>query len=242
MSDPSRIENNIPTYEESTLQRLDNGKGAIVTTKIVKLNAKGSFKRKGRKTLAEKGLLTQAEKVEAGLQEKAWVPGQWKPIYEAIVARSIQGFSNEAIAAQFNYTKEHISNILNTPEAYHIKKLSIDNTRRLMLDDKDRLSIIRSKTLDRVIQLADNEEKFTESPLAVLNVLMGFQKDVVQGEMKIKKNLDANGDPIDRGRVNGGGNVFIQTEQVNLLMDGLRKSDEVDRLHSGEVKEDAKSN
>jgi hypothetical protein len=206
-----------------------------------RLEYKGYLKKKkkkrGRIPNSEKGLLTQREKFEQGLQSKPWEPSVWKPEYEAIVSRSIQGFSNAEIAAQFHYTPEHVSTILNCKEAKLIIAKAIEHQKSMMNNSKDKLTRIHEKMLDRVIQVADNDDMFKESPLAVISKLMEFHKEVVVSEKKIKANLDENGNPISSSRSGGNHqtNVFINTEHIEQMVKGLDKANEVRQLHTGGI-------
>jgi hypothetical protein len=82
---------------------------------------------------------------------RKWQPGVWLPEYESIVADSCKGVSNEVIAKQYNFTPQHISNILNTEEARTIKQEVVKAIRQRSLDLMDtQYSEIVSKSVENV--------------------------------------------------------------------------------------------
>lgn len=185
----------------------------------------------GRKTKRAKGELTLADKKRLGLITK-WEPVTWKPEYEAIVGRRIQGYSHKDIATQFNMTSVQICNICTTSQAKAIIAKATGVIRASVFDGLPAMVAVENRLADRMLEVLADDDKFSQSPLAILDMGIKFHEKVTQGIQKISKGI------VDGG--GGGGNniinntqtnVIIGTEQAQRLVDGMRKADEVKVLH-----------
>lgn len=150
-----------------------------------------------------------------------WNPSKWHPEYEKVVGLATLGYTNIQISQMVGYSKEHVSNILNTPTA---KTLLFKASRRLRETVfermEDRLESIASKTVERMHELIHDDEKFDQKPLAIID--RGIK--IMQGIGKLKTE--------NNSTVNNNGPV-ITGEAMQILMEGMSKADAAKKLHSG---------
>lgn len=160
--------------------------------------------------------------------ERAWQPTVWEPIYEAIVAESIIGVSNNALAEKYKYTPTQISNILNTNKAREIKKDAIALIRansEAILNGKLGESVDRAVT--NVHDVLHNEELKLNHPFSIfsasIQVLKGLGR--LQGDGPVTNNNSVTVQP--------GGNAVINLgeEQQEIFMRGLAKANEALEKH-----------
>lgn len=158
--------------------------------------------------------------------KKRWTPKEWRPEYTAIVALSATGMSNEAVGKHFNYTKVHISNILNCPEAIEIRKL----INAKLLEDStislpDRLKRVQDMALQRVETFLENREYMTKSPFQTFDRAL----KVLQGT-----NAMANPDAKSNGATTNIQNntLILSDAAAKSLTEGLAKSQLVAELHA----------
>src|SRR6266850_7034341 len=59
----------------------------------------------------------------ARIHRPKWKPKRWHPVYEEIVLLGALGYANTEIAREKGFTKEHVSNVLNTPQAKMIQAI-----------------------------------------------------------------------------------------------------------------------
>lgn len=102
--------------------------------------------------------------------KKRWDPKEWRPEYTAIVAVSCTGLSNEVVGKQFGYTKEHISNILNTEHAKKLRQLInkrlIDSTNA---SQAERLDSLRNVALKRIEDVLYDDDRAVTNPLQIFD-------------------------------------------------------------------------
>lgn len=159
---------------------------------------------------------------------KRWVPKEWRPEYEAIVALSCTGLNNEEVGKRFGYGKQQVSNILNTPQAKKLRELIVNRLRDLnSITLGERMTALNEKALSRIEDTLNNDAIYERAPLAIFDRSFTFLKHagVVKPELAPQHPM-------------GGGNVIgtmvnITSEAVKQLSEGLRKSNEVKVLHDG---------
>jgi hypothetical protein len=160
---------------------------------------------------------------------KRWEPKQWLPIYEAIVALSCTGLSNEHVGKRFGYGKQQVSNILNTPQGKKLKELIANRIREMnLLTLEDRMAFMQKNALGNIDKvLADEDGTIIQrAPLALFDRSLAFLKS--SGALK--------GDiPQSSGNTLVGNaktvNVVLSPEANQLLRDGLSKAKEVEVIH-----------
>lgn len=155
------------------------------------------------------------------IAERAWQPTVWEPIYEAIVAESIVGVSNVALAEKYKYTPQQISNILNTTKAREIKKDAIALIKansEAIINGKLGQSIDRS--IDNIHDILHNEELKLNHPFSIFSASV----QVLKGLGKLK----GDGDTINNNtvNVNEGGQALINLgeEAQETFLEGLKKA------------------
>lgn len=157
---------------------------------------------------------------------KKWIPKKWRPEYERVVAMSAAGMSNKQIATNVGFTPVHVSNILNLPQATELMERIVAKMReKSLVDIPNTLQRIAEKTAVRLESVLNNDELFEKSPFAVIDRGM----DVLKGLNHLKGG--GNGAPV--GNVTNIQNAMIvSADQADALSEGLRKRNEVKRLHS----------
>lgn len=162
-----------------------------------------------------------------------WVPKKWRPEYERIVALSAVGKSNTEIADIVGFGKQHVSNVLNLPQADELMKKIVEAmTRRSLVDIPNSLQRIAEKTVQRLEVLMDNDKLFNDSPFAVIDRGM----KVVEGLRHLQGG--GNGAPtmVNNGKVVN--NTFnVPATQVDSLIAGLQKANEVKQIHAPRVED-----
>lgn len=161
---------------------------------------------------------------------KKWIPKKWRPEYERVVAMSAAGMSNKQIAANVGFTPVHVSNILNLPQATDLMERIVAKMReKSMVDIPNTLQRIAEKTALRLESVINDDDLFEKSPFAVIDRGM----DVLKGLNHLKGG--GNGSPGNTTIVNGNA-MIVSSDQADALSEGLRKRNEVKRLHAAEVK------
>ena len=158
-----------------------------------------------------------------------WVPKRWRPEYEIIVALWASGMSRKAIIDRFYelsgtlYTEQHITNIVNTPEARKILDNNVDNIRENSTKQiQARISALHDKALTRMEKLMEDDEKYDASPFAVVDRAIKIM-DVG----KVKESAAPNG-------INVQSALIMTPEAAKILMEGTQKADEAKKLYAGQ--------
>lgn len=164
--------------------------------------------------------------------KQRWSPVTWKPIYESIVALSAAGKSNIALGEMFDYTPQHICNILKTPEAGRIfTKISETmrvNTMQTLPKRLERLTLASVEIAEDIL-ITRREEFLAETPFKLLDRSL----TVLRGVGKL------NGD-VPHTEINNT-TFFVSNTHQKQLNDGLDKLREVWKLHGGPDPEVAKA-
>jgi hypothetical protein len=153
---------------------------------------------------------------------RKWQPGVWLPEYEMIVAESCKGRSNEDIANQYNFTPQHISNILNTEEARAIKQ--------------EVVKAIRSKSLELMkVQYSEIEEKSISNIHEVLhesvtaeNMFGMFDRSIVALKGLGKLQEEAKAGVVNNNTTNV---MVINNGQETAITKGLKDLVDIATLH-----------
>jgi len=165
---------------------------------------------------------------------RRWVPRKWKPEYEIVVAYSSAGFGNQKIADlmrekhNLSYTKQHISNILNTPQAEEFRERLLEKMRKNNIDNiPQQLEDIRKQAIKNIKSVLANPDLMESSPLAVFDRSLQVAKGL--GDLKEDK--------PSSGNMNINNAVFaMPAELAQIFTDGLNKANEVKLLHGGDPK------
>ena len=172
----------------------------------------------------------EAPKKDRVLKFKKWVPKKWRPEYERVVALSAAGKSNKQIGEIVGFTKEHVSNILNLPQAEALMdRIIAAMNQRTVVDIPNELQYIAQKTVSRLKSAIDNDKLFEESPFALIDRGM----KVVEGLRHLQGG--GNGAPTQAPNVNNGTviNFNVPVAKADDLIAGLQKANEVKQIHAG---------
>lgn len=156
---------------------------------------------------------------------KKWRPKKWRPEYDRVVAYSAMGKSNIWIAQQLSFTKEHVSTILNQPQAIElIGRLQAKLQDNMMVSIPQALSEIADKAVLRLKEVMFDDKLFSKNPFAVVDRGM----DVLKGLQHLKGG--GNGAP-QQGNVYNINTAILAPHQRSDILEGLEKVQEVNRLH-----------
>lgn len=157
-------------------------------------------------------------------------PKRWQPEFDLIVIESVAGKSNAELARLFGYTKEHISNILSTPQAAEVKE-RIRSTINKEFEGgiKDRLAKIGEKTIKHIEKFVEDEDGYSNKrPF-----------DFVDRMLKIAQAVGSVGDKDATSRSNttivNGNALIVNQDQASGLRDALSKSMELDQVQPSKL-------
>jgi hypothetical protein len=164
---------------------------------------------------------------------KRWEPKQWLPIYEAIVALSCTGLSNEEVGKRFGYGKQQVSNILNTPQGKKLKELIANRIRDMnLLTLEDRMAFMQKNALGNIDKvLADEDGTIIQrAPLALFDRSLAFLKS--SGALKGDQPIPPASNPLVGNAKTVNVLMAPLSQEANqLLRDGLSKAKEVEVIH-----------
>jgi len=189
-----------------------SGNGSSIDASLVKTNTK---RKRGRPRNDDPYRPAQIVK---------WVPKEWKPVYEEIVSLDCMGVSQKEIAKQFNYTKVMISKICCTPQAKIFRRKVLEVlAERNKVFQTERFERTQVQAMERISSLMEDDKLFETDPFAV-----------VDKAFKLLEKTRVLGGGESRGNVNILGDVNMLTQNAILeIKDGLAKSREAKKLHSG---------
>jgi hypothetical protein len=161
---------------------------------------------------------------------KRWEPKKWDPIYEQFVALSALGLSNVEIGQRFGYTPVHVSNVVTSEQGKRLKQLMLDRLRATTISSiPQRLEDIADKTVSRLQEVMNDNDRFERSPFAVID--RGLQ--VLKGLRHLKGDSDTT---FNQQKV-----VVMSDSAAKLISEGLAKSQQAEEIHGTEVVIDDKS-
>jgi hypothetical protein len=153
-----------------------------------------------------------------------WVPKKWKADYDRVVGYHVVGKENKEIAVILGFTPEHVSTILNTPQAQELKaKLEASLREKMLTNIPETLEYVARKTADLMKKVVDNDQLFEKSPFAVI----GMGMDVMKGLNHLKGGGNGAG-PINVERA-----IIVSGESAAGLVAGFDKANEARRLNAG---------
>lgn len=167
----------------------------------------------------------------AVFQKKNWSPVKWHPVYEQVVALSAAGRTHIEIAAIFDYTPQHISNIIRTPEAARvlerITKHVHENATNKIADDINELTRA-SLDIAKHVMIERRDEFLVEAPFKLLDrsfaFLRGAGKLITEQPQNVNNNVTNN-------------TLIISNSHQKQLVDGVNKLREVWKHNGGPSKD-----
>lgn len=155
---------------------------------------------------------------------RKWQPGVWLPEYEMIVMDSSKGRSNTDLAKQYNFTPQHISNILNTEEARTIKQQIVDAIRQKSLD-------LMNTQYGEIVEVSvKNIHTVLHSGITDENMFGMFDRSIMALKGLGKLQEEAKAGVVNNNIQNV---MIINNKQETVITKGLDDLKEIERLHSG---------
>lgn len=156
-------------------------------------------------------------------KHKRWVPKRWESQFDEWIVRSVMGESNLSIAQRYKYTPQHVSNILNTPQAKLLRRQLLTSLQKnLELRTEERLAYIQDKALTRITQVLDNDKMLEVAPIAMMDKCIALLRGT--GVLRPESS------PSNITAKNA---VFVGSEHAAQLVAGIRAADEAKRLNPG---------
>jgi hypothetical protein len=152
-----------------------------------------------------------------------WIPRRWEENYTQIVILASLGLkSNTQLGIQFNFTPQHISNILNSPQASVIRKQIHETVVGTVSKDVPAsLNAMAATALERLKTIIENPalvETKTEFIASLSLKLLA-----ASGQVK-----DDSVSPINVGKA-----IIFTATDAEAMREAIRKSNEADRLNEG---------
>lgn len=162
---------------------------------------------------------------------RKWEPKTWKPEYEAMIALSCTGLSNEEVAKRFGYDKQTVSNLRNTTQGKKLISLIAARVRDMNTESiTERVAALQSKALERVETIIHSDDAFLEKPLAIFDRALDVLKSGILKDKSPPQHTILPGSTTNIQKA-----VFMQVspEAAKQLDDGLDKANQVRMIHSG---------
>lgn len=161
---------------------------------------------------------------------KKWVPKVWKPVYEQIVALDCMNVPHTDLAIQFDYTKQMISMIVNTPQAKILRRKMLDLLARKNEDFQvKRFEAASSKAMQRINDFMDDDSLYEDNPFAVVEKSLKLLQ--AKGILKSGNGVFKEGDTHIHGNVTVKKVSQLAENAMIEIKDGLRLIKETDALH-----------
>lgn len=153
-----------------------------------------------------------------------WRPKRWEVVYDQIVALSTLGKPHKEIAQLFGYTEQHISNIVNCPEASITRGRLLEQLAKGAISKMDTdFETLAVQAKNRIAQVLYDDELFKDSPFQVVDrgiaVLRGVGRLRSDNEAKLR---------VDKA-------IILSGDDAKIIREAIVKSDEARRLHPVEV-------
>lgn len=149
-----------------------------------------------------------------------WIPKRWEEYYNQIVIlRALNLKSNTELAAIYKVSAQHVSNIINTPQAEELRErifnIALDNTKKISIEG------MVNKALERVNAVLNNDEVFekkTEFVTGVALKMIAHKMDKKEGSGNIN--------------VHAGQAIIFSSADGAAMREALRKSKEADMINA----------
>lgn len=143
-----------------------------------------------------------------------WVPKRWDTIHEQMVALSIRGLSNAAIAQQLGYTPQQVSRVLNSPQALELLAQYKASLRKALLEaSESKIDVLQAQAMENIEKVLTDKDLQATAPFQMLKASMEFMR----GAGKLVGDIKPPSQPINN---NGVINVI---PLPNLPPDSLHK-------------------
>ena len=158
-----------------------------------------------------------------------WRPLKWRPEYDRVAAYSACGKSNIWIAQQLGFTPQHVSNLLQMPEAVALidkiqkkfQESAIESIPNVMLE-------LAEQSVRRLKSVMFNDDLFERNPFAIVD--RGL--DILKGIGHLRGGGNGALQPSS-AITNIGQQIIVTPSQYDSITQGLEKVAEVKKLHAG---------
>ena len=164
---------------------------------------------------------------------KKWDPKIWRPVYELMVYRAMQGASNIQIGKEFDYTPQQVSNILTCPQAIRIKAELIEETRNKVAGSTSaRIQQVQDLTLKRTYEYLTDDQKAKNAPALVIQTGLAVIRAFSPKENVVPQ-PGGNNTFVAPGATSIQNAVVLTGEQSKAIAAGLKELVEVKKIHAG---------
>lgn len=158
---------------------------------------------------------------------RVWQPGEWSGQYEKIVFESCMGASNISLAEKHGFTKEHISNILNTEQARSIKAQYVAAIRQGSLDLMEKqYGEIVSRSVDNIHKVLHRDDLTLNHPFSQFDRSISALKGLGKLQEEAKAGVIINNQTNNN-------TMIITSDDESKILKGLDKLQQIKLLHSG---------
>lgn len=158
---------------------------------------------------------------------RRWQPNEWEPEYEKIVFESCLGKSNVELSVKFNFTKEHISNILNTEQAREIKRLYVEAIRQGSLDLMEKqFGEITTQAVKNMHTVLHRDELTEKNPYSQFHASVTALKSLGKLQEESKPGT------VHNTQINNT-TMIITSDDESKIISGIDKLEQIKLLHSG---------
>lgn len=159
-----------------------------------------------------------------------WTPKKWHPFYTEVVALDAAGINREDISNKFGITKQHVTNIVNTPQAAILRR-AIHNKMMNSVETsiEDNLTRAAVKASERIRDYIEDDERYKNNGASVVD--RSFRALQAVGKIRSGSNESA-------PTIQNQSNMFVNrmtvmtAEAAKELAEALRLSAEVEKMYS----------
>lgn len=163
---------------------------------------------------------------------RKWQPNEWEGEYEKITFESCLGVSNTDLAKKYNFTPQHISNILNTEQARQIKAEYVAAIRQGSLDLMEKqYGEIVERSVKNVHTVLHRDDILQSHPFSQFDRSITALKSLGKLQEEAKAGTVHNNTQINN-------TMIITNQQESAIVKGLDKIEQIKLLH-GEVSGDS---
>jgi hypothetical protein len=178
----------------------------------------------------EQTLVAEAPASGRAAKFTRWRPKKWHVMYDQIVALDTIGKSRDEIAKLFGYTPQHVSNIVNCPEAAItrgrlLEQLNARSVEKLSAS----LETLAVQAKKRLAQVLYDDDLFERSPFAVVD--RGLT--VLAGVGRLKTKAEASKMNVERA-------IIFTSDDAKAIQESLKKADIARKLHAEAIEVEAK--
>lgn len=157
---------------------------------------------------------------------RVWQPNEWEGEYEKIVFESCMGASNTDLAVKYNFTPQHISNIINTEQARQIKAQYVAAIRQGSLDLMEKqYGEIVSRSVQNMHTVLHREDILQSHPFSQFDRSISALKSLGKLQEEAKAGI------VNNTQINN--TMIISSDDESKILKGIDKLEQIKLLHKG---------